>query len=150
MSGLRDLVPGAQGWPRFLRNHSEQYEARLVQVEIMDSPSVLLAGMAGSRLPRVVSHGEGRVDWGGQPMPASARPALRFIESDGRPAHTYPANPNGSPDGYTGFTTRDGRTLILMPHPERIHRRVQMSWAPVGGDASPWLRMFRNARVFVG
>jgi len=150
MSGLRDLVPGAEGWPRFLRNRSEQYEARLVQVEVLESPSLLLAGMAGSRLPLVVSHGEGRVDWGGAPMPASARPALRFIESDGRVAHTYPANPNGSPDGYTGFTTTDGRVLILMPHPERVYRRVQLSWAPAGGDASPWLRMFRNARAWVG
>ncbi len=150
MSGLRDLVPGAEGWPRFLRNHSEQYEARLVQVEILDSPSVLLAGMAGSRLPLVVSHGEGRVDWAGQAMPVSGRPALRFIESDGRPAHTYPANPNGSPEGYAGFTTVDGRVLILMPHPERIFRRVQMSWVPSGGEPSPWLRLFRNARVFVG
>ena len=150
MSGLRDLVPGAEGWPRFLRNRSEQYEARLVQVEVLDSPSLLLAGMAGSKLPLVVSHGEGRADWGGAAMPASARPALRFIESDGRAAHTYPANPNGSPDGYTGFTTTDGRVLILMPHPERVYRRVQLSWAPAGSDASPWLRMFRNARAWVG
>jgi phosphoribosylformylglycinamidine synthase len=150
MSGLKELVPGADGWPRFLRNRSEQYEARLVQVEILDSPSVLLSGMAGSRLPLVVSHGEGRVDWGGQPMPASARPALRFIESNGQTAHTYPENPNGSPDGLSGFTTGDGRVLILMPHPERVFRRVQMSWAPAGGEDSPWLRLFRNARVFVG
>jgi len=150
MSGLRDLVPGAQGWPRFLRNRSEQYEARLVQVEVLDSPSVLLAGMTGSRLPLVVSHGEGRADWGGAAMPASAAPALRFIESDGRVAQAYPANPNGSPDGYTGFTTTDGRALILMPHPERVFRRVQMSWAAPGAEASPWLRVFRNARVFVG
>ncbi len=150
MSGLKDLVPGADGWPRFLRNRSEQYEARLVEVEILESPCVLLAGMAGSRLPLVVSHGEGRVDWGGRPMPASARPALRFIESNGQPAHTYPANPNGSPDGFTGFTTVDGRALILMPHPERVFRRAQLSWSPAGGEDSPWLRLFRNARVFVG
>jgi len=149
MSGLRDLVPGAEGWPRFLRNRSEQYEARLVQVEVLESPSVLLAGMAGSRLPLVVSHGEGRADWGGAAMPGSAAPALRFIEADGRVAQTYPANPNGSPDGYTGFTTTDGRVLILMPHPERVFRRVQMSWAAAGSEASPWLRVFRNARVFV-
>ncbi|MCE7930469.1 MAG: phosphoribosylformylglycinamidine synthase [Xanthomonadales bacterium PRO6] len=150
LSGLAALVPGAEGWPRFLRNRSEQYEARLVQVEVLDSPSVLLAGMAGSRLPLVVSHGEGRADWDGGSMPASTRPALRFIEPDGRVAQAYPANPNGSPDGYTGFTTADGRALILMPHPERVFRRVQLSWAAVGGEASPWLQMFRNARVWVG
>lgn len=150
MSGLRDLVPGADGWPRFLRNDSEQYEARLVQVEVLPSPSVLLEGMAGSRLPLVVSHGEGRVDWGGRAMPTSARPALRYIDASGAAATRYPANPNGSPDGFAGFTTSDGRVLILMPHPERVFRRVQLSWAPAGGEDSPWLRIFRNARVFVG
>jgi phosphoribosylformylglycinamidine synthase len=149
LSGLRDLVPGAQGWPRFLRNRSEQYEARLIQVEVLESPSVLLAGMSGSRLPLVVSHGEGRADWGAAAMPASTRPAMRFIESNGRVAHHYPLNPNGSPQGYTGFTSTDGRALILMPHPERIFRRVQMSWAAKGAEDSPWMRVFRNARVFV-
>ncbi|MFO1493617.1 MAG: phosphoribosylformylglycinamidine synthase [Lysobacterales bacterium] len=150
MSGLRDLVPGAEGWPRFLRNHSEQYEARLVQVEVLDTPSVLLAGMAGSRLPLVVSHGEGRVYWPQGHAPASARPALRYLDADGSPALRYPANPNGSIDGWAGFTTTDGRALILMPHPERVVRRVQLSWAATGGEASAWQRLFRNARVFVG
>ena len=150
LSGLRELIPGAEGWPRFLRNYSEQYEARLVQVEVLESSSVLLADMAGSRLPLVVSHGEGRADWGGQAMPTSALPTLRFIDSKGGAASAYPANPNGSPGGLTGFTTTDGRALILMPHPERVARRVQMSWAPAGGEASPWLRLFQNARKFVG
>ncbi len=149
LSGLAPLIPGSEGWPRFLRNRSEQYEARLVQVEVLDSPSVLLAGMAGSRLPLVVSHGEGRADWGGNAMPATTLPTLRFVGGDGKPADRYPANPNGSPGGFTGFTTTDGRALILMPHPERIARRVQMSWAPAGGEPSPWLRLFQNARRFV-
>jgi phosphoribosylformylglycinamidine synthase len=148
LSGLTALIPGTQHWPRFLRNHSEQYEARLVHVEILASPSVLLRDMAGSRLPIVVSHGEGRAVWAGQ-TPADLRPAIRFID-DGQPATAFPANPNGSVGGYTGFSSDDGRALILMPHPERIFRRVQMSWCTPGGDASPWMRMFRNARRFVG
>ncbi|MDX2300720.1 MAG: phosphoribosylformylglycinamidine synthase [Xanthomonadaceae bacterium] len=150
MSGLRDLVPGAEGWPRFLRNHSEQYEARLVQVEVLDSPSVLLTGMTGSRLPLVVSHGEGRVHWPDGRQPEAARPALRYVDADGRAADRYPANPNGSTGAYGGFTTSDGRVLILMPHPERVVRRVQLSWAAPGGESSAWQRLFRNARVFVG
>jgi phosphoribosylformylglycinamidine synthase len=149
LSALKDLIPGAAAWPRLLRNRSEQYEARLVQVEVLDSPSVLLAGMAGSRLPIVVSHGEGRADWGG-PVPQAVRAALRYVEPGGGGASGYPANPNGSPQGLTGFTSDDGRALIMMPHPERVFRRVQLSWAPPGGEDSPWLRIFRNARVFVG
>ncbi len=146
LSGLTRLIPGTEHWPRFLRNHSEQYEARLVQVEILDSPSVLLAGMAGSRLPIVVSHGEGRADWHGEPNFAAM--AMRFVDGD-QPAEAFPANPNGSPAGATGFTSTDGRALILMPHPERIVRRLQMSWCPSGGDVSPWQRLFWNARAFV-
>jgi len=149
LSGLRDLIPGAEGWPRFLRNHSEQYEARLVQVEVLDSPSVLLAGMAGSRLPIVVSHGEGRADWGPAGMQENARVAMRFVQANGNCATAYPGNPNASPGGYTGFTTDNGRSLILMPHPERIFRRVQMSWSGGTGEFSPWLKLFLNARRFV-
>ncbi len=147
LSGLTALIPGTAHWPRFLRNHSEQYEARLVQVEILDSPSVLLAGMRGSRLPIVVSHGEGRAHWSGETDLTGM--AVRFVDDD-RPAAQFPANPNSSPGGATGFTSRDGRALILMPHPERIVRRLQMSWCPPGGDPSPWQRLFWNARAFVG
>jgi phosphoribosylformylglycinamidine synthase len=151
LAQLADLVPGAAHWPRFRRNRSEQYEARLVMVEVLESPSILLAGMAGSRLPVVVAHGEGRAVFAADADPARAHACLRYVDGQGRPAATYPANPNGSPDGLTGFTSGDGRVTILMPHPERVFRRLQFSWAPVDGpDESPWFRMFRNARVWVG
>ncbi|MBL8473541.1 MAG: phosphoribosylformylglycinamidine synthase [Rhodocyclaceae bacterium] len=151
MSQLRDIIPGAQAWPRFVRNRSEQYEARLVQVEVLDSPSILLAGMAGSRLPLVVSHGEGRAEFDRAGAESAAIAAMRFIDGTGVPAQTYPQNPNGSPGGLTGLTTADGRVTIMMPHPERVFRSVQMSWHPAGwGEHSPWMRLFRNARVWVG
>jgi len=148
MSHLRGVIPGAADWPLFLRNRSEQFEARLVMVEIADSPSLFLAGMGGSRLPLVVSHGEGRADFA-----AATRPplALRYVDNRGRVATHYPANPNGSPEGVAGVTTADGRFTIMMPHPERIVRSVQMSWhPPEWGEDSPWLQMFRNARRWVG
>ncbi|MBL8483790.1 MAG: phosphoribosylformylglycinamidine synthase [Rhodocyclaceae bacterium] len=149
MSQLRDIIPGAQHWPRFVRNRCEQYEARLVQVEILDSPSILLAGMAGSQVPIVVSHGEGRAEF--DRAGAAAIAALRFIDGMGQPAQTYPQNPNGSPGGMTGLTTPDGRVTIMMPHPERVFRSVQMSWHPSGwGEHTPWMRLFRNARKWVG
>jgi phosphoribosylformylglycinamidine synthase len=151
LAQLADLVPGADHWPRFRRNRSEQYEARLVTVEVMESPSILLAGMAGSRLPVVVAHGEGRAEFVSGADPAQANACLRFVDGLGAAASRFPANPNGSPDGLTGFTSGDGRITILMPHPERVFRRLQLSWAPKDGpDESPWLRMFRNARVWVG
>lgn len=151
LAQLADLVPGGAHWPRFRRNRSEQYEARLVMVEVMESPSILLAGMAGSRLPVVVAHGEGRAVFGSEADPARANACLRYVDGHGRPATRYPANPNGSPEGLTGFTSGDGRVTILMPHPERVFRRLQLSWAPPGGpEESPWLRMFRNARAWVG
>jgi phosphoribosylformylglycinamidine synthase len=112
---------------------------------------VLFAGMAGSRMPIVVAHGEGRATFGSERQRDDARGALVFIENDGAPAHRYPANPNGSPDGLTGFTSDDGRATILMPHPERVFRSVQYSWRdPSLGDDAPWMRLFRNARVWAG
>lgn len=151
LAELADLVPGGEHWPRFRRNRSEQYEARLVMVEVLDSPSILLAGMAGSRLPVVVAHGEGRAVFAADADPARANACLRYVDGHGLPATRHPANPNGSPNGLTGFTSADGRVTILMPHPERVFRRLQLSWAPRSGpDESPWLRMFRNARVWIG
>jgi len=120
-------------------------------VEVLDSPSVLFRGMAGSRIPIVVAHGEGRAAFASPAAAKAAIPAMRFVDHDGAPAATYPANPNGSPDGLTAFTTADGRATILMPHPERVFRTIQMSWRdPAQGEDSPWMRIFRNARVWVG
>ncbi|HEX6592466.1 MAG TPA: phosphoribosylformylglycinamidine synthase [Moraxellaceae bacterium] len=148
MSQLKDLIPGADHWPRFLRNTSEQFEARTVMVEVKDSPSVLLAGMAGSRMPIAVAHGEGRVSDTAdriQALAGSGLVALGYVGAQ------YPLNPNGSPFGITGVTTRDGRATIVMPHPERVFRAVQHSWRPAGWtEDGSWIRLFRNARVFVG
>jgi len=150
-SRLKAIIPGAEHWPRLLRNRSEQYEARFSMVEVIESPSILFAGMAGSRMPIAVAHGEGRVEFDSRAQRDAAIAALRFVDNDGSVASEYPANPNGSPDGLTGFTTADGRATILMPHPERVFRTVQMSWRdPSLGEDSPWMRMFRNARVWVG
>lgn len=151
MSQLKAIIPGAGHWPRFLRNRSEQFEARTSLLEVMESPSVLLRGMAGSRIPVAVAHGEGRAEFDSAVDQAAARVALRYIDGDGKVVSAYPANPNGSPDGITGLTTEDGRATILMPHPERTPRSVNLSWVPADWpDDSPWLRMFRNARVWVG
>ncbi len=150
-AALADLIPGAQAWPRFTRNLSEQYEARLSLVEVLDSPSVFFAGMAGSRLPIAVAHGEGYANFAARGDEESVVRAARFVDNRGRPATTYPLNPNGSPGGLTAVTTVDGRFTAMMPHPERVQRNVQLSWTsePVEQE-SPWLRMFRNARVWVG
>jgi phosphoribosylformylglycinamidine synthase len=151
MSHLAEIIPGAEHWPRFARNRSEQFEARFVMVEVPQSPSLFLDGMAGSRLPIVVSHGEGRVEFAASSAQKQAVVALRYIDNHGRVAATYPFNPNGSPDGIAGLTTADGRFTIMMPHPERIYRTVQMSWHPDSwGEDGPWLRMFRNARKRIG
>ncbi len=150
MSALKALIPGADAWPRFERNAVEQFEARFTMVEIPESPSLFFAGMGGSRLPVVVSHGEGRAGFASAEQQARALVALRYIDNAGRPTEVYPYNPNGSPEGITGVTTVDGRFTIMMPHPERVFRTVQMPWHPATlGEDSPWLRMFRNARRWV-
>lgn len=149
LSNLKSLIPGAGHWPHFVRNRSEQFEARLLMVEVLQTPSVLLDGMAGSRLPIVVAHGEGRAEFAaaGQLDRARAQVALRFIENTGDVATRYPANPNGSPEGITGLTSSDGRVTIMMPHPERVVRAVQHSWRPDHWvEDAPWRRLFRNAR----
>jgi phosphoribosylformylglycinamidine synthase len=155
MSSLRDLVPGASAWPRFVRNRSEQFEARLCLVRIEQSPSVLLRGMAGSVLPIAVAHGEGRAELLDDAHIASLEKsglvAARYTDHHGRVTEHYPENPNGSPGGITALTTPDGRVTILMPHPERVFRTVQFSWHPQGwGEDGPWLRLFHNARAWVG
>jgi phosphoribosylformylglycinamidine synthase len=151
MAALAPIIPGAEAWPKFTRNKSEQFEARLSLVEVLDSPSIFFTGMAGSRAPIAVAHGEGFADFSQRGDAAKVQRAMRFIDHHGQPTEVYPFNPNGSPDGLTSVTTADGRFTVLMPHPERVFRNVQMSWTI--GDvaaASPWLRMFRNARRWVG
>ena len=154
LSQLRDLIPGAGHWPHFLRNRSEQFEARFAMVEVLPSPSVLLHGMQGSMLPIAVAHGEGRAVFDANPVEAVEKAgfvALRYVDHRGHPTEHYPENPNGSPHGITGLTTADGRFTIMMPHPERVVRSVQNSWYPEEwGEEGPWLRLFRNARVWVG
>jgi phosphoribosylformylglycinamidine synthase len=137
-----------------VRNRSEQFEGRLSLVEVVESPSLFFAGMAGSRMPIAVAHGEGRAEFANSAhLDAFARSgltAVRFVDNAGKPTEKYPANPNGSPLGITGITTPDGRATLLMPHPERVFRTVQQSWHPdEWGEDSPWMRMFRNARVWV-
>ena len=151
MSHLRDLIPGASLWPEFVRNTSEQFEARLVNVEVLESPSIFFAGMAGSVMPVVNSHGEGRVQFLRPEDAALVKAAARFVDPCGNPTEVYPYNPNGSKGGLTSVTTEDGRFTIMMPHPERSHRAQQLSWHPAEWtDASGWMRMFRNARKWVG
>ena len=154
MSNLKSLIPGAELWPRFVRNTSEQFEARVALVQVQESPSILLQGMAGSHMPVAIAHGEGRVEFADsahqQAVMASDTSALRFIDNQLQSTETYPANPNGSPMGLTGMTTADGRVTIMMPHPERVFRTVQNSWHPPEWDEdSPWIRLFRNGRVWI-
>ncbi len=155
MSNLHELIPGAEHWPHFVRNTSEQFEARFAMVEVVDSPSILLADMAGSKMPIAVAHGEGRAEFKASDGPTNAlaahRVAMRFVDNYGDPTERYPANPNGSPLGITGLTTDDGRVTIMMPHPERVFRAVTHSWHPdEWQEDGPWMRMFRNARRWVG
>ncbi len=155
MSTMASLIPGAENWPRFVTNLSERFEARFVEVEIQKSNSVLFAGMEGSRMPIVVSHGEGRAEFKNaehlKALEASGQVAVRYIDHNGKVTEQYPLNPNGSPNGITSVTNSDGRFTILMPHPERVMRTVANSYHPDNwGEDSPWVRLFRNARVFVG
>jgi phosphoribosylformylglycinamidine synthase len=154
MSTLRELIPGTEHWPRFVKNESEQFESRFGLVQIQPSPSVLLAGMAGSHMPVAIAHGEGRAEFAGadafQRCNESGLVSMRFVDNHIRPTERYPANPNGSPAGITGLCSTDGRATIMMPHPERVFRAVTNSWHPdEWKEDSPWMRMFRNARLFV-
>ena len=151
MAALASLIPGAAAWPRFTRNRSEQFEARLSMVEVLDSPSLFFTGMAGSRLPIAVAHGEGRADFSQRGDASAVRAAMRFVDHAGQPTEAHPFNPNGSPGGLTAVTTPDGRFTALMPHPERVFRQLQMSWTPGPPEGhSPWMRMFANARRWLG
>ncbi|MBT9526475.1 MAG: phosphoribosylformylglycinamidine synthase, partial [Rhizobacter sp.] len=147
MAALSPIIPGAQAWPKFTRNKSEQFEARLSLVEVLESPSIFFKGMAGSRLPIAVAHGEGFADFSQRGDAKAVHRAMRFVDNTGKPTEAYPFNPNGSPDGLTSVTTADGRFTVLMPHPERVFRNVLMSWTSGDKSAqSPWMQMFRNAR----
>jgi len=154
LAALRELIPGTDSWPKFLRNRSDQFEARLTLVEVVESPSVLLKGMAGSRIPIVTAHGEGRAAFASDELLAScdaSLTSLRFVTNGGEVAERYPANPNGSPRGIAGLCNADGRVTIMMPHPERVFRTTQMSWHPADwGECSPWQQLFDNARAWVG
>jgi phosphoribosylformylglycinamidine synthase len=157
ISQLKAIIPGAGAWPSFTRNRSEQFEARFITVEVLRSPSVLLAGMDGSRMGIPVAHGEGFANFSETGSLEGLRKngliSMRYVDHRGIPATGYPLNPNGSPEGLTGLTSLDGRVTIMMPHPERAFRGVQLSWRPAGlfdSDRGPWLRLFENARHFAG
>jgi len=156
MAQLHDLIPGTEHWPTFVRNQSEQFEARLVMVEVVDSKSIFLQGLAGSRLPIVVSHGEGRAQFGKASMERkrvidSGLVALHYVDNYGNVTESYPANPNGSPLGITGVTTPDGRFTIMMPHPERLFLKHHYSWysSDWHDEEGPWMQMFWNARRWI-
>ncbi|WP_428977364.1 phosphoribosylformylglycinamidine synthase [Thalassotalea euphylliae] len=155
LSNLKEIIPGSEHWPRFVQNESERFEARFSLVEVQESPSIFFKGMAGSRMPIAVSHGEGRTEFVSDEAIDAANDSgtvsMRYVNNYGDVTETYPANPNGSPDGITALTTTDGRVTIMMPHPERVFRTVANSWHPDSwGEDSPWVRMFRNARKFIG
>jgi phosphoribosylformylglycinamidine synthase len=152
LSNLKGLIPGTEHWPHFVRNRSEQFEARFVMVEVQDTASILLQGMQGSRMPIAVAHGEGRAEFTQDMALQAVQPqvALRYIENNGDIADAYPAKPNGSPQGITGLCNHDGRVTIMMPHPERVIRTVQNSWHPDDWqEDAPWMRLFRNARQWI-
>ena len=147
LSQLKDIIPGAEAWPRFVRNLSEQFEARTCTLEVLESPSIFFRGMEGSRIPIAVAHGEGRAVWDGPND--GVRTALRYVDGRGNATERYPFNPNGTKGGFTGFTTTDGRVTIMMPHPERGFRAAQLSYNPgTFKKDGPWMKMFRNAYAF--
>lgn len=155
LAALAPMIPGAEYWPRFTRNVSEKFEARFSMVEVLPSPSIFFQGMEGAQMPIAVSHGEGFANFSQQGDASRVLRSVRFVDNHGQATERYPFNPNGSPDGLTAVTTEDGRFTAMMPHPERVFRNVQMSWAPEtwgqtdsGGDFSPWIRMFQNARTW--
>jgi phosphoribosylformylglycinamidine synthase len=154
LSYLRELIPGSRFWPRFIRNESEQFEARVVMVEILPSPSVLFTKMQGAMLPIAIAHGEGRAEFREDTATAvliAGLAPVRYVDNYGAATERYPYNPSGSPHGIAGLTNPDGRFTIMMPHPERVFRTVQNSWHPdEWGESGPWLRMFRNARAWLG
>ncbi|KQQ32425.1 phosphoribosylformylglycinamidine synthase [Duganella sp. Leaf126] len=151
MSNLKSMIPGAHAWPKFTTNKSEKFEARFSMVEVLDSPSIFFQGMAGTQTPIAIAHGEGYADFSQTGNVSEAVAAMRFIDNRGAATEAYPYNPNGSPQGITSVTTNDGRFTVMMPHAERVFRTVQHSWHPAGwGEESPWMRMFRNARKFIG
>ncbi|MCA3860751.1 MAG: phosphoribosylformylglycinamidine synthase [Burkholderia sp.] len=151
LSSIASMIPGAEAWPKFTRNKSEQFEARFSFVEVEKSPSIFFAGMEGSRIPVAVAHGEGYADFSQQGDIDRVAVSMRFVDHRGEATERYPFNPNGSPAGITSVTTADGRFSVLMPHMERVHRTVAMSWHPESwGEASPWMRVFRNARRWIG
>jgi phosphoribosylformylglycinamidine synthase len=151
MSNLKSIIPGAQAWPKFTRNKSEKFEARFSMVEVTDSPSIFTQGMAGTQTAIAVAHGEGYADFSLTGDIKQAIIAMRYVDNQGKATEGYPYNPNGSPQGITSVTTPDGRFTVLMPHAERVFRTVQQSWHPASwGEDSPWMRMFRNARKWVG
>ena len=152
LSNLKEIIPGAQSWPKFVKNESEQFEARFSLVQIQESPSIMLKGMAGTRIPVAVAHGEGRMKFEGSvPSEIVNLVGINYVDSNGDATETYPMNPNGTQDGMTGLTTTDGRVTIMMPHPERVFRTVQNSWHPdEWQEDAPWMRLFRNARKWVG
>jgi phosphoribosylformylglycinamidine synthase len=155
MSNLQSIIPGAERWPRFVQNQSERFEARFSTLRIEKSPSLLFAGMEGARLPIAVAHGEGFAEFAdplhSRNFSESGLVAARYVDHYGEVTERYPLNPNGSPFGITALTNQDGRVTLMMPHPERVFRTVQHSWAPKSwGEDAPWLRLFRNARVWVG
>jgi phosphoribosylformylglycinamidine synthase len=151
LSNLKDIIPGAADWPKFIKNKSEQFESRFSQVQIQESPSILLQGMAGTIIPVAVAHGEGRMEFSDQSTNIEHLVGINYVDANGNKTETYPLNPNGTKDGMTALTTTDGRVTIMMPHPERMFRVVQNSWYPDSWhEDAPWMRLFRNARKWVG